>query len=46
MGLSMNVLNPLGTSRARVSFVSYVLNESLRGAGWEHIGSISCLRVS
>ncbi|MEO5904781.1 MAG: aromatic ring-hydroxylating dioxygenase subunit alpha [Gemmatimonadaceae bacterium] len=32
-GLSMNVVNPLGTSRTRVSFVSYVWNESLREQG-------------
>jgi len=32
-GLSMNVVSPLGTSRTRVSFVSYVWNESLREQG-------------
>ncbi|MEO7366432.1 MAG: SRPBCC family protein, partial [Gemmatimonadaceae bacterium] len=32
-GLSLNVVNPLGTSRTRVSFVSYVWNESLRENG-------------
>ncbi len=32
-GLSMNVVNPLGTSRTRVSFVTYVWNDSLRDQG-------------
>ena len=32
-GLSMNVVSPLGASRTRVSFVSYVWNESLREQG-------------
>jgi choline monooxygenase len=32
-GLSLNIVNPLGTSRTRVSFVSYVWNESLRDQG-------------
>ena len=32
-GLSLNVVNPLGPARTRVSFISYVWNESLRGEG-------------
>jgi choline monooxygenase len=32
-GLSVNVVNPLGPERTRVSFDSYVWNEKLRGAG-------------
>lgn len=32
-GLSMNVISPLGPGRTRVSFVSYVWNESLREQG-------------
>lgn len=32
-GLSVNIVNPLGTSRTRVSFVSYVWNDSLREQG-------------
>lgn len=32
-GLSANVVQPLGTARCRVSFVSYVWNESLRSQG-------------
>ncbi|MEO5579984.1 MAG: aromatic ring-hydroxylating dioxygenase subunit alpha [Gemmatimonadaceae bacterium] len=32
-GLSLNVISPLGTARTRVSFVSYVWNESLRDQG-------------
>jgi choline monooxygenase len=32
-GLSLNVVNPLGPARTRVSFISYVWNESLRDQG-------------
>jgi choline monooxygenase len=32
-GLSVNVVSPLGPARTRVSFVSYVWNESLRDQG-------------
>ena len=32
-GLSLNVVHPLGPARTRVSFISYVLNESLRERG-------------
>lgn len=32
-GLSLNVVYPLGPSRARVSFIPYVLDESLRDQG-------------
>jgi choline monooxygenase len=32
-GLSLNVVYPLGPSRMRVSFISYVWNESLRERG-------------
>ena len=32
-GLSLNVINPLGPARTRVSFVSYVWDESLRDQG-------------
>ncbi len=32
-GLSMNVVSPLGAARTRVSFISYVWNESLREQG-------------
>lgn len=32
-GLSMNVVSPLGPARTRVSFISYVWNESLREQG-------------
>ncbi len=32
-GLSMNVVSPLGPARTRVSFISYIWNESLRRQG-------------
>lgn len=32
-GLSLNVVYPLGVARTRVSFISYVWNESLRASG-------------
>ena len=32
-GLSLNLVSPLGTARSRVSFISYVWNESLREKG-------------
>ncbi len=32
-GLSLNLVNPLGVARSRVSFISYVWNESLRDKG-------------
>jgi choline monooxygenase len=32
-GLSLNVVNPLGPARTRVSFISYVWDESLRDQG-------------
>ena len=32
-GLSLNVVNPLGPARTRVSFISYVWNEALRAQG-------------
>ena len=32
-GLSLNLVNPLGVARSRVSFISYMWNESLRDKG-------------
>ena len=32
-GLSVNVVNPIGSARTRVSFISYIHNESLREQG-------------